>query len=63
MHFFFHCPLYYTQRLKLRDAVTRLTEITIETILYGDENISYQDNLEIVQAVHNYILESERFDT
>ena len=63
VHFFFQCPLYYTQRLKLRDVVNRFTEFKIETLLHGDDSISYDDNLEILQGVHDFIKDSDRFGT
>ena len=62
-HFFLDCPLYYIQRLKLRGIVTRHTEFKLETLLYGDDNIDYINNVLIVQAVHEFIKDSERFGT
>ena len=62
-HFFLDCPLYYTQRLKLRDIVARLTEFKLETLLFGDENIDYVNNVSIVQAVHKFIEDTDRFGT
>lgn len=54
-HFFLDCPLYYTERLKLRDIATRLSKFKLETLLFGDENIDYDNNVLIVQAVHQFI--------
>ena len=60
-HFFFECPLYNIQRVKLIDNVMKLTNVSLEVLLYGDEDISFKDNKEIFAHVEKYIEESERF--
>ena len=60
-HFFLNCPLYYTQRLALQNIVIRLTEFKLETLLFGDDDIDYENNAEIILAVHEYIKASDRF--
>ena len=62
-HFFLDCPLYCTERLRLRNIVIRYTEFKLETLLFGDGNIDYECNVSIVQAVHEFIRDSKRFDT
>ena len=61
VHYFLDCPLYYAQRMILRNVVTRYTQFDLEILLYGDSDIDYDRNALIVQAVHDYIRDSERF--
>ena len=60
-HFFFYCPLYYTQKLALQNIVSRFTEFKLETLLLGDKNLDNADNITIILAVHDYIKDSESF--
>ena len=60
-HFFLDCPLYYIQRLALRNTVLRFSHFRLETLLYGDDNLDYETNVAIVLAVHEFIKDSERF--
>ena len=60
-HFFFSCPLYYTQRLKLADSLNAISTFTLEILLNGDDNLDYESNVVLFQAVHDYIKDSERF--
>ena len=59
-HFFFNCPLYYTERQSLRNVITRYTEFKLDTLLFGDNNLRYEDNVTIIFAVHAYIRDSGR---
>ena len=58
---FLDCPLYYVQRLALRNTVLRVSHFRLETLLYGDDNLNYKTNFAIVLAVHEFIKDSERF--
>ena len=60
-HFFLDCPLYYAQRLSLRNTVTRFSQFRLETLLYGDDDLDYESNVAIILAVHEFIKDSERF--
>ena len=42
-------------------SVSRLTEFKVETLLFGDNNIDYKDNVTIMLAVHEYIKDTGRF--
>ena len=44
-HFFLDCPLYYVQRLALRNTVLRFNHFRLETQLYGDDNLDYKTNV------------------
>ena len=60
-HFFLNRPLYYAQRLLLRNIVTRSSQFRLETLLYGDNDLDYESNTAIILAVHEFIKDSERF--
>ena len=60
-HFFLDCPLYYAQRLSLRNTVTRSSQFRLETLLYGDDDLDYESNVAIILAVHEFTKDSERF--
>ena len=40
-HYFLDCPLYYTQRMILRNVVTRYTQFDLKVLLYGDSGIDH----------------------
>ena len=43
-HFFFDCPLYYSHRLKLSNAVNQVSVFTLNNLLYGDNNLNNDEN-------------------
>ena len=45
----------------LRNDVIRYTQFDHKILLYGDSDIDHNRNAVIVQAVHDYIRDSERF--
>jgi seryl-tRNA synthetase len=58
-----HCPLYNIHRQQLVDSFNKLNiEFTIQTILYGSETSDYNQNVQLVRAVHSFIERSKRFD-
>ena len=61
VHFFLDYPLYYVQRLALRNTVSMFSHFRLETLWYGDDNLDYETNVVIVLAVHEFIKDSERF--
>ena len=60
-HFFFHCPLYITERLQMFAKIDRITERNLEYLLYGNKRLQHEQNLEIFSAVHEFIEKSGRF--
>ena len=60
-HCFLAYPLYYAQRKTLRNVATKYTQFDLEILLCGDSDIDNDRNAVIVQAVHDYIRDSERF--
>ena len=62
-HFFFTCNLYSHIRPKLLDSIKSITngQCSLDIILQGDPSKSFQQNLIIFQAVHEFIDQSKRF--
>ena len=60
-HYFLECPTYSTQRNSLCQFISGITRFTLQTVLFGDENLNLLDNQRIFAAVHTYIRESRRF--
>ena len=58
-HFFLKCPLYAGPRVNLIQEVSNITDCTVNKLLFGDNNLSYDQNLIIVQAVYFY--DTKRF--
>lgn len=62
-HYFYVCPYFIQQRFALFSTLRRFTDIlNIDTLLMGSSELSVDDNIEIVDAVHNFIHETKRFD-
>ena len=61
-HFLLDCPLYEDLRREMITAILIVTEeIDSQTLLYGNQNLSFDDNIEIFSAVHVLIDASGRF--
>jgi hypothetical protein len=62
-HFFLACPLYDVQRIELfHEAIHISNNICVNTFLHGDLNISNYENELLFDAVHRYIISTERFE-
>ena len=60
-HYFFTCPLYNVERIKLFHNVQQLCNINLDTLLFGDSSLCEDINSEIFKNVEIFILETERF--
>ena len=61
-HYFLYCPLYFTYRQELIISIQKIcTNYDIDVILYGDKTLPIEKNKELFNAVHKYIMLSERF--
>ena len=60
-HFFFDCPMYEDIRNTLFAAVTKHTACNLETLLFGNKQLSIGVNRYIFDAVHTFIEQSNRF--
>ena len=62
-HFFFRCPKYVNERVKLFHETRDFHPLNINLILFGDGNISLESNTTIFRSVQNYIKHTRRFDS
>ena len=65
-HFFFVCPKYNEERhslffYQISMLVLQKPE-TWGSLLFGDDDISYDENTVLFKLVHNYIVKSKRFN-
>ena len=60
-HYFFVCPFYRGLRSSLNEDISSVTRVTLNVILYGDEDLNQSDNEKIFAAVHTHISRSRRF--
>ena len=60
-HYFLECPLYTDKRINLIADLSQITEVDINVILHGKEDLLLEDNIKIFQAVHEFITTRERF--
>ena len=61
-HFLMHCELYSEIRAVLKRKVESITKYDFITLLTGSEDLSLEENRLVFDAVHEYILETQRFD-
>lgn len=63
-HFFFECPKYNDERNCFFHQISMLNlqkPITLDLLLYGDNDVSYDENVKLFKLVHEYIKKSRRF--
>ena len=61
-HYFFHCLSYTNQRLMLFRKLRKYHPLNLNLLLFGSDNLSLNDNIEIVYSVQEFIKNSGRFD-
>ena len=61
-HFFFSCPLYDFERMQMLNITGQITDVTIEHFLFGNDRLTYENNITIFSAVHKFIKDSGRFE-
>ena len=61
-HYFLDCPLYNEIRHNLFLVLRIYGDIDLNVIMYGNGNLSVEQNIDIFTAVQNYIRNSHRFD-
>ena len=61
-YFFIICSLYLNERVELFHSTVSYHPLSLRTLLFGDQNLSTEDNFIIFRAVHRYIRETKRFD-
>ena len=60
-HFFMQCPNYADIRLNLFSIISIFTKVTVDTIFHGHTDLTSEQNEVVIEAVHSFILKSERF--
>ena len=60
-HFLFYCPLYPNYRQDMLRSVLRLCQPSLNTLLYGNDNLSVSDNKQIFITVQDFMVKTKRF--
>jgi hypothetical protein len=60
-HYLMSCPNFNNQRDALRSAVVQLCDFNFDILLYGNENLEYNENCLVFDAVHKFIEDTNRF--
>ena len=60
-HFFFECHLFDQQRQILLNEVSVIREASLNLLLYGSHDLSYDENVSICYSVQKYIASTKRF--
>ena len=61
IHYFFDCPNYARERIVMFNKIEQIRNVTAKTLLFGNKNLTSEENLIVINAVHSYICESKRF--
>ena len=56
------CSRYTDERRVMVNAVQSLTEVSLRVLLYGDDNLTEEQNLVLFEAVHRYIHATKRLE-
>ena len=62
-HFCLRCPLYFNHRQELLISVLRLFQPTVNVFLYGVDNLYFNDNKQIFDAVQEFIIKTKTKST
>ena len=60
-HYFMECQRYTDQRNTLIDTVQTITDVSLMTLLYGNDSITLEENIRVFDAVHKFIIDTKRF--
>ena len=61
IHYLLECPLYTNARMQLFMNITPYTVISIETLLFGSDNLTDETNLIVITNVQIYIYHTNGF--
>ena len=61
-HYLFHCNTYRNERHQFFATARDFQSLTISILLYANETLDFQLNIELFSAVHGYIKNTKRFD-
>ena len=60
-HYFLFCPRYLQHRNVMLQKLEKFNDLSVDFLLNGNDALSYNENVYIFTAVHDYILASKRF--
>ena len=60
-HYLFQCTQYTVSRRQLFNELRRFLPLNVTTLLFGSENLTFEDNSTIFLAVQSYIKATVRF--
>ena len=60
-HYFFHCTRFTNERLQKFHSTRNLHSLNCQRQLFGSEAWNAGQNIEIVEAVHNFIKRTKRY--
>ena len=63
MHYFFVCPLYLGPRAALHNSVSILAPFTLQTLLFGRNDLEISVNQDIILSTIKYITQTKRFES
>jgi hypothetical protein len=63
-HYFFHCPQFTDQRHAMMQSLRRIDniDININTLLWGDSELTKKSNEEVFDSVQTFIVATSRFE-
>jgi len=61
-HFFFRCPNYNNERESLLSIVSQITQPTLNGLIYGEKELTFDQNCLIFGATHEFIITTKRFE-
>jgi hypothetical protein len=60
-HYFYKCNIYDIHRETLMTELYKIAKFSIKTILYGDKKLTEDQNNQIFDSVHKYMVATNRF--
>lgn len=60
-HYFFQCKYYGNERIQLFHETRLFHPLNCKLLLFGNDNLSLQQNITLVEAVQRYIKNTRRF--
>ena len=59
-HFLYYCPLFMVHR---NTHLQKYLHVNFNTLLFGDHQLTKQENTDIFKSVHHFIASTKRFET
>ena len=60
-HFFFQCPLFDQDRDILMRDIQGITDMTVQNLLFGNADLTLEENKRVFDGVHKFIVNTRRF--